>query len=44
MGGAGAAIDWHKRKLVNADYIHLNHRGGRELGEIILKSLQTSLP
>lgn len=44
MGGDGAAIDWHRRKLINADYIHLNHRGGKALADIIVKSLQTSMP
>lgn len=43
MGGDGAAVDWHTRKLVNSDYVHLNHRGGKELADIILKSLDTSL-
>ena len=43
MGGEGAAIDWHKRKLVNSDYVHLNHRGGKALADIFLKSLDISL-
>ncbi|MDE6334403.1 MAG: hypothetical protein K2L77_07125, partial [Muribaculaceae bacterium] len=43
MGGDGAAIDWHSRKLVNADYVHLNHRGGKELADIFLKSLDITL-
>lgn len=43
MGGDGAAVDWHSRKLVNADYVHLNHRGGKELADIFLKSLDISL-
>jgi len=43
MGGEGAAVDWHKRKLVNSDYVHLNHRGGKELAQIFINSLTTSL-
>lgn len=43
MGGDGAAVKWHERKLVNSDYVHLNHRGGRELAEIFLKSLDVTL-
>lgn len=31
MGGADAIVDWRERKLVNADYIHLNHKGGEVL-------------
>lgn len=44
MGGEGAAVDWHSRKLVNSDFVHLNHRGGKELADIFLKSLYTTLP
>lgn len=43
MGGADASVDWHRRKLVNADYIHLNHKGGAELARIFVNSLHSSL-
>ena len=43
MGGSGAAVDWHKRGLVNADYIHLNHKGGKELASVFVNSLILSL-
>lgn len=43
MGGDKAVKDWRKRKLVNADYIHLNHQGGDELAKLFDKSLQLSL-
>ncbi|MGN0223103.1 MAG: GDSL-type esterase/lipase family protein [Muribaculaceae bacterium] len=43
QGGAGAAIDWHRRGLVNADYIHLNHKGGAEFAKIFINSLNLSL-
>lgn len=31
QGGEGAIVEWRRRGLVNADYIHLNHQGGKEL-------------
>lgn len=43
MGGKDAVIDWHNRGLVNSDYIHLNHKGGRELAKLFVKSLNTSI-
>ena len=43
MGGDGAAVDWRKRKLMNADYIHINHDGGRELASIFHRSLSKAL-
>lgn len=43
MGGDGAALEWHQRKLLNSDYVHLNHRGGTELGKLFLNSLFVSL-
>lgn len=42
MGGNGAARKWHEDKLINSDYIHLNHRGGKRLADIFLKSLDKS--
>lgn len=43
MGGEGAAVDWHQRHLLNSDYVHLNHRGGKELAEIFLSSFDASI-
>lgn len=43
MGGEDAAIEWNSRKLLNSDYVHLNHRGGKELADIFLNSLDASL-
>lgn len=43
MGGDGAAADWHSRHFINADYIHLNHKGGAELADIFVKSLLLSV-
>lgn len=39
MCGAGSVVDWRDRGLVNADYIHLSHKGGAELASIFVKSL-----
>lgn len=43
MGGDNAVVDWRGRKLVNADYIHLNHAGGKELARLFYNSLKASL-
>ena len=43
MGGAGACADWRKRKLMNADYIHLNHAGGRELATLLYNAISEAL-
>ncbi len=43
MGGEGAAVDWHNRRLVNSDYVHLNHKGGKALADIFLESLNHSI-
>ncbi len=43
QGGEGAIVEWRNRQLVNADYIHLNHRGGRVLAEEFLEGLMLSL-
>lgn len=43
MGGDNAVVDWHKRGLVNSDYIHLNHKGGRELASLFVQSLNISI-
>lgn len=39
MGGDGAVVDWRNRKLMNADYIHINHDGGKELARLFYNSL-----
>ncbi len=43
MGGENAIVDWRKRGLVNADYIHLNHKGGEEMGRLFVESLKRAL-
>lgn len=43
MGGENAAIEWHQRKLINGDYIHLNAKGGKELSDLFFNALTNSL-
>lgn len=43
MGGDGAVVDWRKRKLMNADYIHINHDGGKELAKLFYQALSKAL-
>ena len=43
MGGENAIVDWRDRGLVKADYIHLNHKGGEEMGSIFYKSLMRAV-
>ena len=39
MGGADACADWRKRSLMNADYTHLNHKGGGELARLLFDAI-----
>lgn len=43
MGGEDAVVDWRNRKLVNADYIHLNSAGGKVLATELVKSLKREM-
>ncbi len=43
MGGDKAVVEWRKRKLINADYIHLNHDGGGELATLFDIALKHAL-
>lgn len=40
MGGDDAIVDWRERKLVNADYIHLNHKGGEALAKLLVDAIK----
>ncbi len=40
MGGNDAIVDWRERKLVNADYIHLNHKGGEALAQLLVDAIK----
>lgn len=39
MGGDNSVVVWRNRKLVNADYTHLNRDGGRELARLLFNAL-----
>ena len=43
MGGEDAVVGWRNRKLLNADYIHLNHAGGAELAKLFDSALQMAV-
>ncbi|MDE6270015.1 MAG: hypothetical protein K2M12_04060 [Muribaculaceae bacterium] len=43
MGGANSIVDWRNRGLVNADYIHLNYKGGVEMAGKFVESLNRLL-
>lgn len=43
MGGAGSIAQWRTDKLVNADYIHLNHKGGARIAALLNTSLTHAL-
>ena len=43
MGGVDAVVDWRKQGLINADYIHLNHKGGAELAARLVRSLSEGI-
>lgn len=43
MGGANAAIAWRERGLINADYIHLNAKGGATLANTFINSFKSAL-
>ena len=43
MGGENSVVDWRKRRLMNADYIHLNRDGGREMARLLFEAISRSL-
>ncbi|MDE7125805.1 MAG: hypothetical protein K2O12_04930 [Muribaculaceae bacterium] len=43
MGGDDAIVDWREKKLVNADYIHLNHKGGEALAQLLVDALSKAI-
>lgn len=43
MGGANSIVNWRQRGLVNADYIHLNYKGGAQMAEIFVESFNRLL-
>lgn len=43
MGGENAVVSWRENGYINADYIHLNARGGAALSKEFMKSLNLAL-
>lgn len=43
MGGENAVVDWRRRNLVNADFVHINHAGGKELAKEFVDALKLLL-
>jgi len=43
MGGEDAVVAWRNDRLVNADYIHLNHKGGEVLGKKLADAIIDNL-
>jgi lysophospholipase L1-like esterase len=43
MGGVNSVISWRERGLINADYIHLNAKGGAALSTEFIKSFKHAL-
>jgi lysophospholipase L1-like esterase len=43
MGGENASIRWREQGLINADYVHLNSKGGAALSKLFIKSLTNIL-
>ncbi len=43
MGGEDAIVRWRDEKLANGDYIHLNHAGGKRLGNALYQSIEAAI-
>ena len=43
MGGADACADWRTRRLMNADYTHLNHKGGGEMARLMYDAIMRTI-
>lgn len=43
MGGENAVVSWRENGYINADYIHLNAKGGAALAKEFVKSLNLAL-
>ena len=43
MGGENAVVTWRNDGLINADYIHLNAKGGARLSKLFVRALEKSL-
>lgn len=43
MGGIGAIARWASSGMANKDYVHLTHKGGKELATQLTKAIQKSI-
>lgn len=43
MGGNGSVVNWHKKGLINSDFIHLNAKGGAQISTLLSKAISTML-
>lgn len=43
MGGEDAIVEWVKNGWANTDYIHMNHKGGRQLATKFVNALQKNI-
>ena len=43
MGGEDAVVTWSSTGLMNKDYIHLTHKGGKRLAEELFNAIQQDL-
>lgn len=43
MGGENAVVEWRESGMINADYIHLNAKGGARLSQLFFEALEKSL-
>ncbi|MDE5940989.1 MAG: hypothetical protein K2H14_02645 [Muribaculaceae bacterium] len=43
MGGTDAVVAWRENGWINADYIHLNHKGGAELASRFVEAVSHSV-
>lgn len=43
QGGEDAVVEWRERHLVNGDYIHLNHEGGKVLARELFFAINHAL-
>lgn len=43
MGGQDAIVTWVNNGWANKDYIHLNHKGGNQLAQLLFKAIKINL-
>lgn len=43
MGGNDAVVEWSRAGQINKDYIHMTHKGGARLADLLFKAIQNDL-